>query len=310
MKNYIHLMMEYNQKFWVLMNVPLYQCLLNLTGRSNCMVDLSCDKAKEFRDKLGWEDRAGEESEWSYKMQLAVYCEDLPLATKLADKLMKIPPGSSRSFAYYHTRVFFFALISLWNCKKRKAKNRWEYKWAFKKYFNMVNEWVMKKRAINLVHKLMILKAERLSMRRRKIDPRDLSDAYDKAISSSMRSGFLQDAALAAHLASRCRKLEVYDRKAYHERALELYSSWGAHGIVDYLHTNIGSKSWSSYDSITFTTLAESTERTISGGSCHGSPSSPGGGGYRARERFDKTVVDEHKKNLLASTLLYRKEIV
>ena len=309
MQNYINLMMEYNQKFWVLMNVPLYQCLLNLAGRSNCIVNLSCGKAKEFRDILGWDDRAGEESEWSYKMQLAVYCEDLPLATELADKLMKIPPGSSRSFAYYHTRVFFFAIISLWNCKKRKRKttNRWEYRWAFKKYFNMMNEWVMKKRAINLVHKLLILKAERLSMRRRRIDPRDLSDAYDKAISSSIRSGFLQDAALAAHLASRCRKLEVYDRKAYHERALELYSSWGAHGIVDYLQTHIGSRSWSSYDSLTFTCMESTTERTC-GSSYHGSPG--GSGGYRARERFDKTVVDEHKKNLLASTLLYRKEIV
>jgi hypothetical protein len=78
-----------------------------------------------------------------------------------------------------------------------------------KTYLQLVRDWVTKKRAINITHELMVLDAEMMTLGTRKsaknTDP-EIMAAFDKAICSVAKIGFFQDAALAAHLASRAVK--------------------------------------------------------------------------------------------------------
>lgn len=61
--------------------------------------------------------------------------------------------------------------------------------------------------------------------RRAKTD--EISRTFDDAISASCRAGCLQDAALAARVASTTLSSIKILEKQCRERALELYSSWG-----------------------------------------------------------------------------------
>jgi hypothetical protein len=148
------------------------------------------------------------------------------LATQLYQKLEDLDPGIAKGLPLYHARVFFFALICMHNAKQPKSKRK--HKAEGKKYLEVVRGWVVDKRAINLVHKLMILEAEMMTVRsgkkvlRSKIKDASfhattslsegatnaaantmLIAAFDKAIAASAKTGFLQDAALACHVASR-----------------------------------------------------------------------------------------------------------
>ena len=306
MEDYIRLMMEYNNKFWVLINLPLYQCILNLTGRSRNILDST--ETMKYRSKLGWEGRTGEETDWSYRMQIAFYSEDFQMATDYANKLMAIAPGQARTFPYYQTRVFFFVLIALWNvkhCPRSSRLRKRKYMMIAKKYYAMVKSWVLKKKAINMAHKLRILDVEMKSTKKT-MDKRKLMLAYDEAIASSARCGFLNDAALAAHLASRTplAKEDCRTRHLYFERALELYEGWGATGLLDIL----SEKSISGFSLIM---LKDDTSRTFSHryreqGSFraqeHGSSDSQHFG-FRSRKRFDQRLSQQHKE-LVGSQLL------
>jgi hypothetical protein len=268
--NFNRLMFEYGHKFFLLINVPIHQCILNLTGQSEDILSLDEGTATEYRVKVGWESRAGEQVQWSYTMQLAVYCEDLEQATAMYQRLEHMPVGVVRSVVFYHTRVFFFALIAIWNAKA-KGDRRWKRR-AYE-YFSMVKSWVTKYHAINVVHKLQILEAEMAAMDGY-IKDEKLVKLYDKAIISSTRAGYHQDAGLAAHLASRS-MVDRHMGREYLIRAREAYLRWGARGLVHYLD-----------ESPAFTrslslTLARQPNHKMSG--------------YRGRERFDKTHVQDHK---------------
>lgn len=63
--------------------------------------------------------------------------------------------------------------------------------------------------------------------------PEELVSKYDKAIAASQRSGFLQDAALAAVLASNAVEDEYADR--YIDLSDELWESWGARAVLSHL---------------------------------------------------------------------------
>ena len=103
--------------------------------------------------------------------------------------------------------------------------------------------------------------------------------AYDKAIGASARAGFLQDAALAAHLASNIVPDE-HDSLSYFHRAQEFYLRWGARGVVDHLLEKRRGDlaSISSFDT---TSVQES--------------SASSGTGHRSRRRFDPRFAIERK---------------
>jgi predicted ATPase len=268
--NFNRLMFEYGHKFFLLINVPIHQCILNLTGQSEDILNLDEGTATEYREKVGWESRAGEQVQWSYMMQLAVYSEDLEQATAMYEKLEHMPVGVVRSVAFYHTRVFFFALIAIWNAKA-KGGRRWKRR--AHEHFSMVKSWVTKYHAINVVHKLQILEAEVAAMDGNMKDEK-LEKLYDKAIVASTRAGYHQDAGLAANLASHS-MADVHKGREYFLRAREAYLCWGARGLVDYLdHLP------SCTASLPLTRVRRLSHKMS---------------GYRGRERFDSSLIQEHK---------------
>jgi hypothetical protein len=57
-------MNDYGQKTMLLANVPVYQCVLNLTGQSDQVINISHGKAMDYRKELDFEShRTGEQGE-------------------------------------------------------------------------------------------------------------------------------------------------------------------------------------------------------------------------------------------------------
>jgi hypothetical protein len=110
-----------------------------------------------------------------------------------------------------------------------------------------------------------------------------IMEAFDKAIAVSARAGFLQDAALTCQLASRA-VTDKEEKREYFSRSLEFYRSWGAHGVAEYLETSIRRRRPS------LLSQAGSSNGSITSGSSSRR-------GYRARERFDKSLSIKHTKN-------------
>lgn len=268
-------MMDYGNHLALLCIIPCYQCCLNLAGKSNDVLDIGSQSvAKSYREKLGWEGggRTGEHSEWSFCMQVAVYCEEIDRAEGFAKQLKALESNAfARGLFTYPPRVFFFAIIALWQAR---ATGKRRYKKEGRAYAKQIQLWVRKKQNINMAHKHLIVQAELLSLEG-KASYASQKALYDQAIAASVRAGFLQDAALAAHLASRA--LEA-DRKTYFTRSIEMYSKWGAVAVVSY--------------------LLKSLEQSSANASSNGNETV----GYRSRTRFDNSLVLSH--NSLASSHL------
>mmetsp|Transcript_19380 Transcript_19380/g.32185 ORF Transcript_19380/g.32185 Transcript_19380/m.32185 type:complete len:242 (+) Transcript_19380:171-896(+) len=197
-------------------------------------------KAMDLRKGRGWETtRAGETSQWSYSLQLYYYCEEMDLCNEVYEKLVDIDVGLLRASCFWHLRVFFLALVAIENTKlKVKSKRNWKH--DAKRYVNMIRIWVTKHQAINMAHRLLILEA----FQKNHASERELVTCFDAAIARSAKAGFQQDAALAAAIAVRLVQDET-NKLAYARRARELFTSWGALGVVEYLAstTHIYSKS-------------------------------------------------------------------
>ena len=81
-------------------------------------------------------------------------------------------------------------------------------------------------------------------------------------------AGFLQDGALAAHLASRSIPTK---KDMYWDRAADLYNKWGASGIVSYVerHRDLWASSSERKSGVSYTDV-----------------------GFRSRSRYDDTIVN------------------
>ena len=236
----------------------------------------------DLRTKVGRRNSTGETAEWDLSLQISFYCEEYKLATQATQKLKKLHGFENFSAAvFFPVRIFFFTLLAL---RYLEDTGKWSYGREAKKYSTLFRKWVAKLGAINLVHKLLILDAEMLSTER-KVKPDMLKTAYDRATAASSRSDFLQDTALAAHLAS-LSITDVVDRLEYQFRAHEFYRQCRATGIVEYLEA-----------SAKFNTASPTTDA--------GSPILPTKSrpGFRSRERFDKKVSDQHGTSVLHSII-------
>lgn len=236
-------MAEHKQKAVFFLTLPLWQCVLNLLGMSTNPL-LMQGEAYEAGKLFDNDKSIGEQSAWSYQMQLAVYFGELTLAKELCDKLLKL--GGSNEWHYFAcARTFFFGLIAVDLYRKHRKR---KYKQLAQKMAAKLKKWTTAG-AINCLHKYLILKAELASIKGSVDEVKtdgdssinDIRRIYDAAISSSQRSGFGQDAALANERAGeyllRLRKEgdlddpnDYYWPEIYITRAHRLYSEWGALG--------------------------------------------------------------------------------
>ena len=275
----MHSSQEYGDISSLLTNIVPYQSVLNLTGRSDNILDLSKGIAMNLRTKVGRTNSNGDIVEWDFSLMITFYCEEFKLATQAAQKLKKLRGLENLSaVVFFPVRIFFFILLAL---RQFKDTGKWSYRREAKKYYTLFRKWVVKLGAINLVHKLLILDAEMLSTER-KVKSDMLKTAYDRAIAASSRTGFLQDAALAAHLAS-LSITDVEDRMEYQFRARNFYLKWGATGVVEYLEAS------SKFNTIPPAATTDTSSSILP---------RPG---FRSRERFDKKVSDQHRKSVFRS---------
>jgi hypothetical protein len=236
-ERFCYQMLDYQQNLSFLANLPLWQCLLNLSGRSKDPLNMEAGDAIE-KHALAGPNAAGigKETIKSYWMQLSFYFGDIEKATGLYEQLegIKMSYGMLAT-VIYHGRVFFFALVCIANLRKGGTR---KYKVNAKKYIAFFKE-LVHSGSINLVHKLQILEADFMALGRA-ADEQDLLRNYDVALVSASKTGFLQDAAVCAILAAEyCNNSRDLRDSAemYVVRAHELYMTWGATSVADSIKT-------------------------------------------------------------------------
>ena len=137
-----------------------------------------------------------------------------------------------KAHVLYQARVFFFGLVAIENAR---LSGKRKYVREAAKHISVMRRWVEKK-AVNLEHKLSILEAEYESLSVKNSE--QLRSRYDAAIQASVKSKFMQDAALATQLASRAMQRSD-DGMAYAESyiisAYEIWVSWGALAVAKFL---------------------------------------------------------------------------
>ncbi|CAB9529889.1 Histidine kinase [Seminavis robusta] len=230
LRKFIQQMKEYGQHKELTQYRPLHQTMLNLMGRTEHPTIMTGDAMDQVEFEQG---NLGVVVMKSYRMQLAYFFDDLPLAEQLMNELR--PHSNSFVAPFFQVaRRFFFALIRMGVARKAPAKNQAA---MLKKASKEDIEWLeirVRGGAINCLHKLLILMAEMSTF---DSDHDTIGKAYDKAVMTAGRSGFSQDEALANELAASFFLSVGNFPKAsnYLTRAHELYESWGAHGKVKQL---------------------------------------------------------------------------
>jgi hypothetical protein len=264
--------LEYNNELFFLLGSPLWQCLLVLTGNSR---DMETGDIIDRRNGFKNPNHIGQQSLWSYSMQIAFYLGELDKATSMAEKLSQASVGIMRSSFFHSCRTFFFALIAIANYRfSRKRKHKLQAERYLKFFRQRVQHG-----AINLVHKLQLLEAEMMNLSCHNNSECDaMFRKYDDAVVSATRAGFLQDAALANYLCFqfcqrknvRCDLSEMYLKKSY-----ELWISWGATAVADSLmnrHSDL--------------------PKAASAGQL---PKDASSSSHRGRTRFDPSLSLQHK---------------
>ncbi|CAB9502003.1 Histidine kinase [Seminavis robusta] len=278
---------EYYQPYYFFIISPLWQCLLNLTGRDPDPLNMEDGTAMAKRRAL---EKAGsvvtgQQSIQSYKMQIAYYLGDLPTATEIAETLWEIKLGIMGGAFWFFSRRFILGMIFIANYRqtrkmsdKRKAEKQLK---IFRK--------VVKKAAINLVHKLQIMEAE-MSAAQGRMNHDAVLQMYNDAIVSASRVGFLQDAALANYLCFQYIKsnnIQVHLAHMYFNKSCVLWTTWGALAVTE--------------------SLSERHPEMLASGSMKSSLDSMGvrkemrGASLRGRPRFDPSLAVSHR-NVTAST--------
>ena len=269
-------MLKYGQKTIFLQTLPIWQCVLNLIGNCENLLDFEHGEAMMKQIQVGNVNDIEPQSICSYKIQMAFYTGNLELASELATSLNKMSTGLIKAHALYPTRIFFFGLIAISNA--RRFPRRCFYKREAKMYIRQIRRWV-EQRAANLVHKLLILESEYDSLSAK--NGNLLRTKYDSAIAAARKSGFLQDAAIAAQLACEvlCNFEDAYAfADTYVLAAHEMWILWGANAVGQ----NLSLRKREQFPCLCFDSYLDDA--------------SDGAGRYYGRDRFDSQLTEVHFK--------------
>ncbi|CAB9517332.1 Protein tyrosine kinase [Seminavis robusta] len=280
--------LEYNQVMYFFVVSPLWQCLLNLTGRSQNSASMEEGEVIQKRNKMNNHNKIGDQSIKALQMVLSFYFGDLTKATEMADLLQKVKPGIMKASFWYNSRRFFYGLIAIANfrrilCPRQKLKYKLQADKQLK-YFRTV----VKQGAINLVHKLQLLEAEMTRANAARMtgpSSATILAKFDDAIVSASRAGFLQDAALANYLCFQFiedKKEHMHMAELYVKRSFELWMSWGAVTVA----ASMAKRHPKYFDSDSVrSSISSSTKARLTDGSS-----------YRGRARFDPKLAAQHKE--------------
>ncbi|KAL3929993.1 MAG: hypothetical protein SGBAC_011965 [Bacillariaceae sp.] len=225
-------MLDYKQFYLFHMVTPMYQLLLNLQGQSKDPTNIEEGKAIELAGKVPSENEHDNCWEFirSYGMELAFYMGDLEKATTYYNAIKNLHIGYRKATLLFHSRVFFYGLISIENYRKNKKV---QTKNDAKKYTGFLKN-LVEQGAVNVNHKFQILQAGLMSLA-----PKDSSKCirkYERAIVLASRTGFLQDSALGNYLCAQfclSQPDHVDSADRFIQEAYKQYLSWGATEVAD-----------------------------------------------------------------------------
>lgn len=275
LRAYCRQMTEYGQHSSVSSTLPYLQAVLRLMGKDEIVVNL------EDEDVVG-ENKEALQYTLLIRAMLGYYFGDIALANSMLVRLANLKPNKVAITHYAST--FFEGLVAL--ALARQTRRR-KYRARARSVIRTMNSWIWEQGSginkvhsgINCVHKVLILRAEYLTLLKykdQKKQEEDVRKLFDEAIAQSRRIGFLQDAALANELAGDffARKNDDYWAGSYATSAYELYVLWGAIAKADDVtaqHTSVSFEPSTSFHNTSFrsrrrfTTGIESMHRRISG---------------------------------------------
>ena len=225
---------QYGQDLMFKLTSSVYQTMLNLVGRSQDPLRLKGEAMDE--DKMLQE---AEESNnvllaqniFLQRAILANYFNDFEMAGETVARVSDDMQINTASCNFVAGATYFVLALSALGMTRARNRCR-KFIRKSRQYTRRLKTWV-KQGEPNVHHMLLILRAEQLSLRSRKVD--DVKEAYDRAIAVSSRTGFLQNAALANERAGIFflargdhEWAEMYISKSY-----QLYADWGAHAKLD-----------------------------------------------------------------------------
>ncbi|CAB9511807.1 Protein tyrosine kinase [Seminavis robusta] len=241
MRRFSAQMKDYKQEKALAIYLPLFQCLLNMTGPASDAA-LLCGEAisqAEYEEK-----KFTNSTIMSYQMQLSYYFNDMERAEELSTSLQKVSKSFNAHYLFV-ARQFFFGLISLRVAMDSKGKKRRRNIAVANRVIKEMEQWTQRG-GINCLQKLLILNAEQKALNflrqgrfcSKKEAVESVREAFDISIATAIRSGFPNDAALACERAAafldRCNQ-DAYWVQSYASRAVEYYKLWGANAKVDQL---------------------------------------------------------------------------
>ena len=222
---------HYRVQYLVALVEPMEALMAHLSGTSETPVDW-----EEIRQANPVGNSLSETLRWSYwcwhAVQLAYYFGKLEIGYRLLAPFAKL---SSVDVAYFSTSicVFFSGLTCSGLAKKATSKRKY-IKEARKAADKM--KFIMRNRGLNNLHRYMLMQADLLAVTSKKRQ-QDVKIAFDKAIATAGKAGFVQDAALGNELAFEY-FVSIGDDfwpGHYLTSACELYYEWGAKAKVEYL---------------------------------------------------------------------------
>lgn len=273
-EKYASLMLEYRQALPFLIITPLWQCLLNLMGKSKEPLNMEAGTAYDKRALLSNKHKAGFVVLCSYGMQLHFFHGNIEKADEYASHLKQEATGLTKAMVFYPSRLFFFALIAVAKARRHTSKiQKQKLKLEAEKYAKTLRVLVTSG-AINIVHKVQLLETELLSLCPRTATER-VCKMYDTAIVSASRAGFLQDAAIANYLCFQfCVARNEEAAVDYLRTSHELWIDWNAYAVADSLAQR--------HSDVLDSSLGSSMNHSSSG--------------YRSRQRFDASLTQKHKQ--------------
>ena len=170
---------------------------------------------------------------WAMRLELAYFFEDLEVGEAMCNKFFSRPMDIEGSLHRIPSCSMYVALTSMELWARRNRGRR--FRKLAKMYCKDVKKWVDKK-SLNVQQKLLLLQAQRLSLKKRHKEEEVLS-LFNEAIVSSKKAGFTHDAALAHELTGKY-FLSLRDKEAAAQHlndATLLYTAWGAHAKVNHM---------------------------------------------------------------------------
>lgn len=234
LRKFLRLMKDYKQHSTYLIHVPLLQYALNLMGEAEDPLVLTGEAMNQNDFLLAAKKETDQIAIRTLNHRLLalamLFGQDLERTEELFVATTKGELEIKTSIIQLD--VSFLGALLYMDLAQATGKNKL-YSRKARQQMREIEKWV-KKGNVNCLDLLQLLKAEHLSVQR-KSTVREVRHAYNVAIQSSMKCGFIHNAALANERAAKY-FLEQHDdmdwAKFYLARAADLYGEWGALGKV------------------------------------------------------------------------------